>query len=208
MAVGDDLIDQLQWDEEDYSDTLEQLQTSTPAPQIRRSSRERRQLLPGRVASPTNGLVHEATPLLRKAVSFHMAPHPRRASTSSTNIKSAAAVLPEQASLFKFTRPDLPRRRSSTSSSQSGKHIYGGQSTFGQTVSMILFPWCQERKFKSSLTALQLHSNPGWYWHVVRASSFCLLGLDHWDGTYCVLWFYLLLYVCLVPRQRYFGHQF
>jgi hypothetical protein len=57
------------------------------------------------------------------------------------------------------------------------------------------------------LTALQLDSNPAWYWDVIRAFGFCLLGLDHWDSAYRVLWLYFLLYVCLVLRSGYFQYN-
>jgi hypothetical protein len=138
FVADDSIIDQLEWNEEDNSESMEP--SRTPAPQILRSSHERRLLLPERSPSPTNGLAQEATPLLRKAVSFYMTPHPRRASTLSQNMKSPVFVLPEQPSLV--TRPHL--RRSSTSSSHSGKYNHGGQSTFGQTVCMISF-LCLER---------------------------------------------------------------
>lgn len=191
-AVGDGFVDQLEWDEEGHSDTYEPSRTLAMPQIVLPSSRERGSL---------NGLAHEATPLLRNAVSFYMAPHPRRKFTSSPNLKSPTSTLPEQASLL--TRPNLTRRRSSTSLSQSGKHIYRGQSTFGQTVCMS-FPLRSEHIFKCLLTALQLHCNPAWCWHVVWASSFCLLGLDHWGDTYRVLWFYFLLYVCLqVPSYTF-----
>jgi hypothetical protein len=59
----------------------------------------------------------------------------------------------------------------------------------------LLFCLSQSRELKYQLTALQLYSCPAWYWHAVRASGFCLFGLDRWDGTYSVIWIYFLLYV-------------
>jgi hypothetical protein len=137
-AVEDDFIDQLEWDEEENIDTQE---PSPIMPLIARSDLERRLQSPEHSARPTNydgQVMHEATPLLRKAISFYPTPNSRRASAPS-NFKSPAISvleLPERPSLF--TPPNLPRRPS-TSSTRSGKYLQEGRSTFGQTVCMISF---------------------------------------------------------------------
>lgn len=118
----DDFIDEFQWDEEDESS--ERAQTSYP--ELPQTNRERQKLL---TAKPPAGPVREDTPLLRKTISFSTIPHPRRQSTPSGVIRPLYLSSSEQA-----PRPTLPRRRSSTSSSKSGKYNYGGKSTFGQTV--------------------------------------------------------------------------
>lgn len=99
--------------------------------------------LPEHSTRPTSGHVaHEDTPLLHKAIFFYPTPSSRRASAPSKFKSPAASVLPVLPELPElpslFTRPILPRR-SSTSSSQSGKYLHEGRSTFGQTVCMISF---------------------------------------------------------------------
>lgn len=124
-----DFLDQLDWDEESYFRPQEE--------SVLRIPRFGGELRPSPVrehgVSPATEPTHEATPLLRKAVSFSATSHPRRASSPFPNLKFPTSVLHQQASL---TRPNLPRR-ASTSSSQSGKHNFGGKSTFGQTVCVL-----------------------------------------------------------------------
>ncbi|KAJ7468733.1 transmembrane amino acid transporter protein-domain-containing protein [Mycena latifolia] len=69
----------------------------------------------------------ERTPLLRKTISFTDTPHPRRAIHDTLTVPQAGP------SSFPGHSPDL-RRRSSAASARSMKFIYGGQSTFGQTL--------------------------------------------------------------------------
>lgn len=70
---------------------------------------------------------NENTPLLRKALSFSNAPHPRRVSAHAPEAQVPAISLSGQ------TPAPLLRRRSSASG-KSIRYQYRGQSTFGQTV--------------------------------------------------------------------------
>jgi hypothetical protein len=133
-TAGVNFLDQLDWDEESYFEPQEE--SRIPVLQIPRFGGESRPSpVPEYGVGPlaTTELAHEATPLLRKAVSFSTTSHPRtRAFASSPDLKLPASELPRQASL---TRPNLPS--STSNSSQSGKHNFGGKSTFGQTVCLL-----------------------------------------------------------------------
>ncbi|GLB36321.1 putative transmembrane amino acid transporter protein [Lyophyllum shimeji] len=85
-----------------------------------------------RQSKRTDARPQETTPLLRKAISFSAAPHPRRQSTPSAPTKPADVPFETVAEVVE--RPFLPRRRSSASSAKSGRYAYGGKSTFGQTL--------------------------------------------------------------------------
>ncbi|KAK7465722.1 hypothetical protein VKT23_005693 [Stygiomarasmius scandens] len=119
IAQDDSFVDQFQWDALDSASVAPVSTSLSPA-----------QYRPHPVHEATEG-----TPLLKPKVSFPPSPIPRRTSTISDQTgRSQVSHLEER----RYTSSDeLQRRplmRRASTSSKSGKHHFGGQSTFGQTL--------------------------------------------------------------------------
>jgi vesicular inhibitory amino acid transporter len=83
----------------------------------------------------------ENTPLLRKAVSFSDAVHPQRLPSvdkvSAEQKSSTAASGQTDYQAVGLAKVSLPHR----SSTKTVRHIYGGKSTYGQTVGIFQYPF-------------------------------------------------------------------
>lgn len=78
----------------------------------------------------------ERTPLLRKAVSFSEAVHPRHLPGAAEVPVGKGSLDPEQTyQSIEHGKPPLIRQNSSDSAKKVARHNYGGKSTYGQTVS-------------------------------------------------------------------------
>lgn len=122
----DGMVGQFDWDdmlpESSEQEAAFSLRRETPYPSLLKSSE-----------SPTL-ISGETTPLLRKAVSFTDAVHPRRLSSVNKvfvaeNLGTAASAQSNYQSI-EPVKGNLPRR----SSAQTLRYSYGGKSTYGQTV--------------------------------------------------------------------------
>lgn len=148
-AHPDDSFDELNWGDQDLDhdpsmpvgdERVGTCKTATDQPSIETT-----------LVAPT---AHERTPLIRKAVSFSDTPHPRCLSNSEgaspfNDIHSTSHNLPTYQPSDRAHSPT--RRNSSSSSTKDYKHNYGGKSTYGQTVFLILMSWVARTQVNQQL---------------------------------------------------------
>lgn len=150
---------------------------------------------------------HEDTPLLHKPTALTFA-EPPRPSTGNDVLPPIAMPVdgPPETLTRRLSQASLRSRRGSTTSRMS-KAVQTGQSTSGQTVSLLYAFNIHCYTHSPGRTDVQCHCNLAWDWYAFGAIGLCICWLDRRHVSGDILRVYYMLYVspikCIEDRKTY-----